>query len=527
MNLTLHSSPMKWLVLPFIFLTIFSCSNEKIKQSNTSSKDLDNTTLKKLNSDLQEIAKDSSCSEVKLQRIADSILTNYPDEYYADISEKIAHTFYRKSKFHTAKTYFKKSAQRYKQDNLSLKYGEEITNIGVINELLGNYPEALKKYYEAVTIFKNNNQTLKSSFVYNNLGIVYQKLKNKEKSIELYKKSARISDSLQKHDISASRYNNIASVFEEFYNNPDSAYFYYSKALNEINQSSNQFNKPVILANIANIHIQNNKISLADSLLRQALHLLEKQKNSNGLNTIYKFQTELLLKQKHYQEAEQLALKAVQKSQEEHYKEEELKALTLLVTAYEKQNKLKEALNTLKEYNALNNEILGIEQRKEIEHLNIQYKIQEKNNHIQLLELEKEVSEKKSKILAVIILLISLLLIAVYYLSKLKHKHSTLLIKNMQRDISDYIKQIHDFEEEIHEKELSQQELFLQKVKQFNLTEREEEVLLYISMGYKNTEIAEKMFVSVNTVKTHIKNIFVKMDVRNRIEATNKIKSRL
>jgi LuxR family maltose regulon positive regulatory protein len=49
-------------------------------------------------------------------------------------------------------------------------------------------------------------------------------------------------------------------------------------------------------------------------------------------------------------------------------------------------------------------------------------------------------------------------------------------------------------------------------------------ILLYISEGLKNTEIADKMFVSINTVKTHIKNIFVKLDVSNRIQATNKAK---
>ncbi len=518
---------MKWfLLLLFSFLTLFSCKNDK-PNTVQYSKELDEFNLQNLNADLHLIISDSSCSETKLLNIADSILANYPDEYNAEINEKLAHAFYRKSKLLIAKHYFEQSASRYFSDSLYPKYAEELTNIGVINELLGDYPEALKKYYEAVTIFKKNNQTLKSSFVYNNLGIVYQKLKNKEKSIELYKKSAHISDSLHKHDISASRYNNIASVFEEFYNNPDSAFFYYSKALDEINQSTNQLNKPIILANIANIHIQNNQLEQVDTLLKQALNLLEEQKSSNGLNTINKFQTELLLKQKRYQEAEQLALKTVQEAKEQNFKEGELKGLNLLVISYEKQGKLKEALATLRKYNALNNEILGIEQRKEIEHLNVEYKVHEKNNRIKLLQLEKEVSEKKSKIFAIITLLTTLLLIAVYYISKLKHKHSTLLIKNMQRDISDYIKQIHDFEEEIHEKELSQHELFLQKVKQFNLTEREEEVLLYISKGYKNTEIAEKMFVSVNTVKTHIKNIFVKLDVRNRIEAANKVKSHL
>jgi len=45
---------------------------------------------------------------------------------------------------------------------------------------------------------------------------------------------------------------------------------------------------------------------------------------------------------------------------------------------------------------------------------------------------------------------------------------------------------------------------------------------LLISHGLKNDEIAKKLFVSLSTVKTHTRNIFVKLDVRNRIEAARK-----
>jgi len=56
------------------------------------------------------------------------------------------------------------------------------------------------------------------------------------------------------------------------------------------------------------------------------------------------------------------------------------------------------------------------------------------------------------------------------------------------------------------------------------LTEREAEVLNYISEGMSNADIAEKIFVSTNTIKYHIKNIYLKLDVKNRVEALNKIK---
>jgi predicted ATPase/DNA-binding CsgD family transcriptional regulator len=51
------------------------------------------------------------------------------------------------------------------------------------------------------------------------------------------------------------------------------------------------------------------------------------------------------------------------------------------------------------------------------------------------------------------------------------------------------------------------------------LTEREQEVLYYIAQGLSNRRIAETMFVSLSTIKTHINNLYGKLGVLNRDEA--------
>ena len=50
------------------------------------------------------------------------------------------------------------------------------------------------------------------------------------------------------------------------------------------------------------------------------------------------------------------------------------------------------------------------------------------------------------------------------------------------------------------------------------LTEREEEVLLTVARGRTNAEIAEELFVSLSTVKTHLASLMTKIGARNRVE---------
>jgi DNA-binding CsgD family transcriptional regulator len=61
-------------------------------------------------------------------------------------------------------------------------------------------------------------------------------------------------------------------------------------------------------------------------------------------------------------------------------------------------------------------------------------------------------------------------------------------------------------------------------VSQLELSKRELEILGLLAQGHSNQEIASKLFISLSTVKTHIQNLFEKLEVKRRIQAIEKAK---
>jgi DNA-binding NarL/FixJ family response regulator len=63
------------------------------------------------------------------------------------------------------------------------------------------------------------------------------------------------------------------------------------------------------------------------------------------------------------------------------------------------------------------------------------------------------------------------------------------------------------------------------EINNYQLTEREQEVLLLLAEGFRNKEVAVKLNVSAATVKSHVYNIYQKLHVTSKVEAINKFRS--
>jgi DNA-binding CsgD family transcriptional regulator len=85
------------------------------------------------------------------------------------------------------------------------------------------------------------------------------------------------------------------------------------------------------------------------------------------------------------------------------------------------------------------------------------------------------------------------------------------------------------------ERVVVEKEVFIEKAGEFvfnedqftrlRISKRELEVLQLMAEGFSNAEIAARLFVSLNTIKTHASNLFMKLDASRRTQAIEKAKS--
>jgi ATP/maltotriose-dependent transcriptional regulator MalT len=180
------------------------------------------------------------------------------------------------------------------------------------------------------------------------------------------------------------------------------------------------------------------------------------------------------------------------------------------------------AAEFMKAQNQLKDTLMNNESKTIIAEMETRFQVREKNKTIHLLELQDELNRRKIRNqvwVLILLIIISLLIMAVFIFSYNRYK---LKDKQLRLELQNYLLRIDKLQNEVKEK-VTENKFSEDKLNYYQLTEREVEVLNLIASGYKNAEIAEQLFVSQNTIKTHIKNIYVKLDVKNRIEALKKV----
>ena len=392
-------------------------------------------------------------------------------------------------------------------------------NKGICYEYGGDYEKAIERTIKALKYSEEINYI--NSIVDLNLHIAqyYNTINNPEKAFDYCKNASEYIDEVENSDTKAGFYNTIGELYFKKIK-LDDARKNFIKTLKISKNIGYKRGMAAAYINLAKIDLTEKNFIEAEKNADLSIHLETEINDVSGV--IYSLITlsEIKYKQKNYDDALFQLTKAENLCNEYKLFENLPDIYYQYFQIYKIIRKNKSALKYCERYYFLKDSLTDIELKEKIADLEIQYQTEKKQHKIKLLNEENNTKKQKLKvrnllIISLLLVLILIMGIACFFKQKAKHK-----LNRMEFEIQKYILRIKDLNlqksngNEINLKEFS---------KKHQLTERETDVLVLIGEGKSNAEIAEKIFVSENTVKFHIKNIYLKLDVKNRVEARNKI----
>jgi ATP/maltotriose-dependent transcriptional regulator MalT len=436
------------------------------------------------------------------------------------LKERRKNNFLKSVEYHKrALSFFEKSTDTTAKINC-------IHNLSVSLRKLNFDKEAYKHYIQALDLANKIHDSAQIAMIYNGIGNVYVNTEEYDKALYYFKKSYELEQ--KRKNLKGQDYN-LANIGEVYMlkNQMDSAHYYLDKTLALEKIIYKPDNLGVIYNLMGLLYKKEGKCKQSIEYYNKALPLLEKK-------NIKRYMANSLINKGICQTNIGLYKQGLKNIKDGIALSEEIKSVEnislghrAMVNYYTKQNKYKEALEAYKKATDYHNKIVNLNTKQSILTTQVIYETKEKDEKIKKLALEKELEKKHSKQNFLRLIYTTLgsgvLIVFLYLFFRLRRKNVDLELAHKNAEIQNYVMKIKEMESKIREGKTQTKEELKEKLRKLGLTEREIDVLKLISEGFNNDEIAEKMFISKNTVKSHIKNIYVKLDVKNRIQAIKKI----
>ena len=176
----------------------------------------------------------------------------------------------------------------------------------------------------------------------------------------------------------------------------------------------------------------------------------------------------------------------------------------------------------MEKYHELDSEIFNKEKSRQINELNIKYETAEKEAAIERLELDNklqqlEISKSRTMLIAISVIA-ALVLISGVLLMAMRNKRNEAERIAQEHELDALKQRILEIQQQLPSDQISVDLEELNEKLFTPLSEREFEILKHSLEGKSNREVADAVFVSINTVKFHLKNIYQKLGVSNKKE---------
>lgn len=415
-----------------------------------------------------------------------------------------------------------KSLAYYRQTSDTIGTLKCLNNLGVVLRKLNHEREAMKYYLEALKIARDIQSEKNIAISLNGIGNVFVNIEQYDKAMPYFREALALE---QKNGNQRGINYDLSNIGEVHMltQNYDSAHYYYSEALVIGLQRNYKADFAVDYYNLGVLYQKWGDYESSNEYFSKAIPVLEKYEVKRYLANTYVYSGINHDNLQQYPQALEDILKGLKMAAQINTPEISMRAYDALSDHYQKTGKFNLALENYQIYIALRDSVLGEETKRNIASLESIYKKEIQDKEIQQYQTEVKL-QKSQKILYLLLIVLLLISASVsIFISRLRRHNNKLIMEQMRNDIQEYIQRIDEYENKnAPENQEDERSIFYRNVEAYGLSEREIDVLLLISKGLKNDEIAEKLFLSVSTVKTHTRNIFTKLDVRNRIEAARK-----
>lgn len=392
---------------------------------------------------------------------------------------------------------------------------KNLNSLGVTYRRLNIEEEAIKYHLEALKLSEKIGFNKSIAIALNGIGNAYITLNKYHDAIKYFNLSFKLNELDNNERGMGYDYSNLGEAYM-YLQKYDTAFYYHDKSLEIAKKSKNKNDKAIIYSSIGLMFQHKNELDKALDYYFKAIPILTKYK-SKRLLSFTLINTGIIYKQQNnFEKAKEYIKSGLQLSREISSKENLVLGYDALSELMESKGDYSQALQEYKLMTTYRDSIFNIQSENNVVAMDIKFDSEKKDEKIKRLNLESEVHKNRTIILVLAFGLLFLLSVFSFVFNRMRFKNNNMMIDNMRNQIEEYLGQISMLKDEESKK------LGSEISDKYDLSSREKEVLTYITQGLKNQEIADKMFVSISTIKTHTKNIFEKLDVRNRIEAARK-----
>lgn len=355
----------------------------------------------------------------------------------------------------------------------------------------------------------------------NGLGIDFMYMEDYEKSYEYfdrYKSLAVLSgDSVRLgHGL-----NNLGMV-EYYRGNSQNELKLYQEAQEIFKEIGEQEGLGNTLLNIGTVYTENETYDLAQGYYKQALDIFKKLNYTSAYCNVLQSLAENYLDQGNLKQAKKMALQALQILEENKLRLDVAYTYELLTKIYTKSGNYKLAYEYMEKYHELNNQLFNEEKTRLVNELNIKYETAQKEAEIERLELDNkvqqfEIAKTRTTLIAISVIAV-LILVSSILLIIMRNKRNEAERIAQEHELDALKQRILEIQQQLPSDQISVDLKELNEKLFTPLSEREFEILKHSLEGKSNREVADAVFVSINTVKFHLKNIYQKLGVSNKKE---------